>query len=173
MVSETKVQLPPEPFVATVIAEASRNRTEFDALVSEQQRIELRMEKLRERQIGLNQVLSTYGHAPIRLNEPDSQSFGTPGNRSKGMPLRKQQWQSVSLTVATKAILDQQPSLVFDTSAVIDVIYEITSEEELRTAKRSLRSTLARGVKDGMWDGPAPGRYRSKLGSQAVLGSVT
>lgn len=172
MVENDGDRLQADLFVNTVITEASRNAEEFDALVHEQEHIEAKLATLRERQAGLNSVLNTYGHAPIGLHEPGSPSFAQPGNRSQAMPLRKEQWQNVSLPVATKAILDQRPAIIFDTNAVVDVVYEITSEEERRAAKRSLRSTLIRGVKDGAWDGPAPGRYRSKLGSQAALESV-
>ena len=172
MVENNGAQSQANPFVDTVIAEASRNAEEFDALVHEQLRIEAKLATLRERQTGLNQVLGTYGHASIGLHEPGSKPFGTPGNRSTGMPLRNEQWQNVSLPVATKAILDQRPAIIFDTNALIEVVYEITSEEEGRAAKRSRRSTLMRGVKDGLWEGPAAGRYQSKLRSQAALESM-
>ena len=163
-----QIALPPTPFVASVAAEASRNRQEFDSLVSDQQRIEVRLATLRERQRGLNQVLSTYGQAEIALNEPGSLTFANPGNRSKATPPRRERWESVSLTVATKTIMNEQPTRVFDINAVLDELYDIVNDDQRRAAKRSLRSTLARGVTDGSWDSPKPGQYHSTMRNSQV-----
>lgn len=158
----------------TTFSDALRRRAEdlrvdYGRLQQEQKRIAVQIERLKAYIMHLNGLLDAEGIEPIRLGEPKATTgFARPGNRSKDMPMRKPQWDNVTLTDAIDSILSER-SDALHADMLVALIYDISTPAEKRRAKHSLVSTLRQGVKAGRWEGLPKNRFRGSSARQAAL----
>ncbi len=161
-------------FVEQVRHRAQGKAAEYYSLLHEQRRVEMQVERVKAYVEQLNRFLEAEGQTPVPLREIRQGSpVGKPGNRSKDFPLRKAQWEGLSLWDIVAEILSASPNEVMHADAIAHQIYEIESPIDLRKVKRSLVSTLRRGARGGRWQAVPRNRYRSKATvAQGRLGNV-
>jgi len=145
-----------------LLERADEKNAELTRLQYEQMRITIKLERVKDYLEKLNGFLEAEGLPRVRVRQrTQRRGFGQPGNRAKGMPLRKPEWDGMSLSEAVTVILSQTDEVVHaDTLA--HRIFEIETEAEKRKAKHSLVSTLRAGVKGGRWEGLGKNRYRGR-----------
>ncbi|MGD1119020.1 MAG: hypothetical protein ABR886_05985 [Dehalococcoidales bacterium] len=150
-------------FASSVKQRAEEKAAEYHNLLHEQQRIEMLLERIRKYIDKLNSVLEAEGQSPIVLREPKSGSIvAKPGNRAKDFPIRKVQWEGMTLFDIVHSILNASPTQILHADVIAHQVYEIQNKKDLQRVKRSLVSTLRRGAKDGRWDFVPRNKYKAK-----------
>ena len=158
-------------FQDIIRARALEKQREYLSLIHEQKRIAVRIERLKASMEHWNNVLEDEGVPTIPMREPPEGGFARPGNRSKDMPLRKAEWEEMSLTDAVQSILSQtDQTLHADT--LVHLVYEIETQAEFKKAKHSLVSSLRSGAKNNLWKAEAKNHYRSIDDQQPAFAGV-
>lgn len=161
-----------DPFADALSQRATEKRTEYFQLVQERRRLDLRIERLRDYLDKVNGLLQAEDLQPVRLAQASGGSIvGKIGNRAKGMPVRKVEWEGMTLTEIADAILGRTTdSLHADT--IIEEIYEIESDADKKKAKLSIVSTLRRGAEKRLWQSHPKNHYQGlKRQRQMALNS--
>lgn len=131
---------------------AQQKAKEYAELVHERQRIEMRIERTKAYVEQLNAFLKAEGQEPVLIRESTSTGpVGKPGNRSKDLPVRKAQWEGLSINNIIQHILSNSPTTVYHPKDIAPMIYEIQSPPDLSRVMKLLRSAMQRGVKEGLW----------------------
>ena len=128
-------------------------------LVHEQKRIAVKLARLKTSIEHLNGVLQDEGLPTIRMQTPSDGGFARPGNRSDATPLRKAEWEGMSLTDIAGVILNETPEILH-ADVLIRRVYEIETPAEAKKAKHSFVSTLRTGAKKGLWKTHPKNRYQ-------------
>ena len=154
-------------FVNQARQRAEAKAIEYRQLDHEEKRIVMLKERVKKYIEQLNSFIESEGQTPVRLmTSPIGSIVGRPGNRTKDFPLRKMEWEGMTLDEIIQSILTTSPDEIFHANILCHKIYEIKSDAELHKVKRSLVSNLRRGVKRGMWEAIPRNRYKAKVTEQ-------
>ena len=157
-------------FIFQVRERAHSKAEEIKQLVHEQRRTEMLIERAKRYLDQLNAFLEAEGQRPELLKEsPRVSPIGKPGNRAKDFPIRKAEWEGMSLFEAVKAILETSPNEIQHADEIANKVYEIQTPKDLRRVKQSLVSTLRNGAKKGLWEGLKRNKYKAKVFAQGRL----
>jgi hypothetical protein len=137
---------------------------EYAELLHQRQVLEMRIERAKEYLEQLNKFLMAEGQQPVSMKTVliTKSGVGKPGNRSKAFPIRKMQWEGMSINQIVERILNASPDVSFHPKEVASLIYEIQSESDLRMVMRNIRSTMQRGARDGLWERTDRAKYKAK-----------
>ena len=160
-----------QSFSEVVRAHAEEKQREYLNLQHEQRRISIRLERLKASIDHLNGVLEDEGIPTVQTRELTDKGFARPGNRSKNMPLRKPEWEGMSLADAVKSILGETDQTIH-ADVLVHRVYEIEIPSEKRQAKHSLVSTLRTGAKNGLWHAEPKNQYRAIDDPQPAMAGV-
>ena len=150
-------------FAGLIRQRAEKIAAEYYKLLHEQKRIEVQLERNRKYLQQLNGILESEGQGPIALKEPPKGSpVGKAGNRALDFPVRKVEWEGMTLIGAVQGILEASPNDIQHADVIAHRIYEIQSPKDVKRVKQSLVSTLRRGGKAGMWEALRGNRYKAK-----------
>ena len=139
------------PFSDVLRERAESKKSELASLLREKHRIAGLIENAKEYLTDLNALLRREGLPPAEVYDTSTATgFGVPGNRSEKMPMRKPEWQKMSLSESIHTILDIEMR-VWHADELVLRIFDSPTDEEARHAKHSLVSTLRAGVKEGKW----------------------
>jgi len=151
-------------FLLQLHMRAEQKAKEYAELLHERQRLEMRIERTKGYVEQLNNFLKAEGQQPILIKTTThpASAVGKPGNRSKAFPIRKMQWEGMSINQIIKRILNASPTVFFHPRDVAPLIYEIQSESDLRMVMRNVRSTMQRGAREGLWERTGRAKFRAK-----------
>ncbi|MFC2058079.1 hypothetical protein ACFLTS_00345 [Chloroflexota bacterium] len=150
-------------FINQVRQRVERKVAEYYQLLHEQKRIEVQLGRTKEYIEHLNSFLKAEDQSTIELKEYSGGSIvGKPGNRSLDFPLRRVEWEGMTLEQITHVILNNAPDEIYHANIIAHKIYEIRSVSDLRNVKRGLVSMLRRGAKSGLWEFVPRNKYKAK-----------
>ncbi len=156
-----------EQFTMEVLNRAKQKARAITNLLHQQKGIVMEIERAKAYLEQLNVFLNAEGHAPVLLTEPrPTSNIGIPGNRSKQKPLRKIEWDGMSLLAIIEDIIDASPNETHNAERTLSKIFEIKSPADRRMVVADVRSTLQLGSRQGRWDREGRGLYRSKKAVQ-------
>ena len=151
-------------FLLQLLMRAERKATEIAELLHEQQRLEMRIERAKKYFEQLNIFLKAEGQQPVSIKRTSAlgSGVGKPGNRSKSFPIRKVQWDGMSINQIIESILKATPEVIFHHTEVASQVYEIASDSDLRQVLPNMRSAMQKGARDGLWERARRGKFRAK-----------
>ncbi len=151
-------------FINQVRIRAKDKVEEIAKLKHEQQRIEMQVARAQQYLEKLNGFLMAERQSPEVVREYSKGSpVGKPGNRAKDFPIRKPEWEDMTLWEVVKAILAMTPNDTLHVDVIARKIWEIESQVDLKRVKQSLVSTLNRGAKEkGYWDALGNNKFKAK-----------
>lgn len=136
---------------------------EYVELSHERQRLDMKIERVKAYVEHINTFLEDEDQPLISLKEAQPRgTVGRPGNRSKELPVRKIQWEGMSINEIIERILDASPGVSFHPKEVAPVIYEIQSDTDLRMVMRNVRSSMQSGARKGLWERTGRAKFRAK-----------
>ena len=140
-----------ESFTDSLRRQAESKRKEYNQLVHDQNRVALQLDRVKAYIQSLNGLLEAEGQAKVQLRDDTKTNVvGRPGNRSKNMPLRKAQWEGMTLYDIVETIVEEASGDIH-VDQILPQIYETETQKDRRLAKQSLVSTMRRGAKDSRW----------------------
>jgi len=151
-------------FVLQLIMRAEQKAKEYTEILHEQRRFEMRAQRTKDYIEKLNSFIIAEGKQPISIKEvpPLGSGVGKPGNRKKGLPLRKMQWDGMTINNIIGNILNGTPKVIYHPTEVIPLVYEIDSESDLRKVLPNMRSAMQKGARDGLWERTGRGKFKAK-----------
>ena len=156
-----------EQYVLQTEMRARQKAKDIANLLHQQKGIEMEIERAKAYLERLNEFLKAEGHAPVLLTEPrPTSNVGTTGNRSKQKPLRKIEWEGMSLMAIIQNIVDSSPNEAHNAERILSKIFEIKSPTDRLMVLHDVRSTLQTGSRQGRWDRVGRGLYKSKKAVQ-------
>lgn len=155
-------------FLLQLHMRAQQKAKEYAELLHERQRLEMHIERTKGYVEQLNNFLKAEGQETISIKEPPrlGSGVGKPGNRSKALPIRKVQWEGMSINQIVERILNASPDVSFHHKEVAPLIFEIESDSDLRMVIRNLRSTMQRGAREGLWERTGRAQFKAKMTEQ-------
>jgi hypothetical protein len=152
-------------FLLQLYMRAEQKAKEYQELIHERQRLEMRIERTKEYVEQLNKFLIAEGQQPITIKTLPhiGSAVGKPGNRSKSFPLRQIKWEGMSINQIIENILNTSPTVIFHPKEIASIIYEIKSESDLRLVLRNIRSTMQRGAREGLWEKTGRAMFKAKM----------
>ena len=94
---------------------------------------------------------------------------GKPGNRAKDLPIRRAEWEGLTINEIISNILDSSPDIVLHADEIAGKVYEVQSTIDLDRVKKNLVTSLRRGAKKGMWQALKRNKYKSKLAARQEM----
>ena len=155
-------------FLLQLHMRAQQKAQEYAELLHERQILEMRIERTKDYVEQLNYFLKAEGQEPVQLKtmpRPGS-AVGKPGNRSKALPVRKIQWEGMTINQIIEHILNVSPNVSFHPREVAPKIYEIQSESDLSMVIYNVRSTMQSGARKGLWERTGRAKFRAKATEQ-------
>ena len=150
-------------FLEQLRRRAEEKLAEYYGLKHEQELIQVRLERTKAYLGTLNSFLEAERQQPVVLRESRGGSIvGRPGNRAKGMPVRKSEWEALALREIVGQILAASPNEAIHADTILEQVYEIESPADMKRAKTGLVSTLRRGANEGLWEFVRHNRYKAK-----------
>lgn len=138
-------------FHSSLRLQATEKSAEYSKLAHQSRRITVQLERVKSYIEHVNALLEAEGLPLVRLDSPSKATgFAKPGNRSKNMPVRKVQWEGYSLADISELILNDTDRALH-ANEMVEMVYEVTTPSEHKSAKLSLVSTLRTGAKNGRW----------------------
>lgn len=155
-------------FLLQLHMRAEQKAKEYAELLHERQRLEMRIERAKGYIEQLNNFLKAEGQEPVTIKAMSrlGSAVGKPGNRSKGLPVRKVKWEGMSINEIVEHILDASPDVSFHPKEVASLIYEIQTDSDLRMVIRNVRSTMQRGIREERWERTGRAKFRGKATAQ-------
>jgi hypothetical protein len=151
-------------FTSQVRIQARAKANEIRDMEQEIRRLEVKVERAKEYFKKLNSLLELEGQGIVAMRELKIGSgVGKPGNRSKNMPVRKVQWEGMSLNEIISRILKTSPDVSFHPKEVAPMIYEIQSETDLSMVMKNVRTIMQRGVRDVLWERTGRSKFKAKV----------
>lgn len=152
-------------FLLQLHMRAELKAKEYSELLHQRQDLERRIERAKEYLEQLNNFLLAEGQQPVSMKTVllTKSGVGKPGNRSKAFPIRKMQWEGMSINQIVERILNASPDVTFQPKEIASLIYEIQSESDLRMVMRNIRSTMQRGARDGLWERTGRAKFKAKV----------
>jgi len=159
-----------ENFVLEVTNRAKQKAKDITNLLHQQKGIVMEIERAKAYLEQLNTFLKAEGHAPVLLTETHQTGIvGIPGNRSKRKPLRKIDWEGMSLMAIIQDIVDSSPNEAHNSERTLPKIFEVKSPADRLMVLQDVRSTLQAGSRQGRWDRVGRGLYKSKKAVQQKM----
>jgi hypothetical protein len=151
-------------FLLQLNMRAQQKAKEYVELVHERQRLEMRIERTKEYIEQLNIFLRAEGQQPVLIKEVPivGSIVGKPGNRAKDFPIRKVQWEGLTINEIIERILNTSPDMAFRPSEIAAGVYEIESDTDLKMVMHNMRSYMQRGARDGKWERVGRGKFKAK-----------
>jgi hypothetical protein len=163
-----------EQFVSEVLNRAKQKAKDITNLLHQQKGIVMEIERANTYLEQLNTFLKAEGQVPVSISEiRPATTKGTPGNRSKQKPLRKIDWEGMSLMAIIQDILDSTPNESHNAERTLTKIFEIKSPADRLMVLHDVRSTLQTGSRQGRWNRVGRGLYRSKKSVQQRMSVST
>lgn len=162
-------------FLLHLHMKAQQKAKEYAELFRERQRLDMRIERTKGYLEKLNDFLKAEGQEPVLIKAMPhvGSAVGKPGNRSKALPLRKMQWEGITINEIIAHILNASPDVSFHPKEVASLIYEIESDSDLKMVMRNMRSSMQRGARDGLWERTDRAKYKAKVTTQQrILANV-
>lgn len=154
-------------FAEQVRQRAEQKVAEYNRILHDLEYAKAELERTKEYISQLSSFLEKEGLQPIRLKEPTGSIVGRPGNRGKGFPARKAEWQGMTLDEIGQSILNESPDQIYHAKEIASKIYDIESISDLEKVRPSLVSMLRRGAKRGLWEFIGRNRYKGKVNGVA------
>jgi len=152
-----------DQFITEVLNRAKQKARDIADLSHRQKGIVMEIERAKVYLEQLNAFLKAEGHTPVTLTEINLTSApGTPGNRSKQKPLRKIEWEGMSLMSIVQNIIDSSPNENHNAERTLVKIFEIKFPTDRLMILHDVRSTLQTGSRQGRWNRVGRGLYKSK-----------
>ncbi len=157
-------------FLLQLHMRAQQKAKEYAELLHEHQRLEMRIERAKGYIEQLNSFLRAEGQEPIplKVTAGSRSGVGKPGNRSKEFPVRKVQWEGMTINQIVERILSASPEVSFHPKEIAPLIYEIESESDLHIVMRNMRSTMQSGARKGRWERTGRAMFKAKVTEQQV-----
>lgn len=151
-------------FLLQLHMRAAQKAKEYAELLHERQRLEMRIERTKGYIEQLNNFLRAEGQETVSVKAASHlvSAVGKPGNRSKALPIRKMQWEGLSINQILECILNASPNVSLHPKEVAPQIYEIESESDLHMVTRNLRSAMQRGAREGLWERTGRAKFMAK-----------
>jgi len=143
---------------------AQQKAQEYADLIHQRQRLDMQIERTKQYVQELNNFLRREGQqtVPIKSAAHLESTVGKPGNRSKAMPLRRMEWDGMTVNQIITSILNRTPDASYHPSNVVSLIYEIESDADLKMVIKNIRSTMQRGAREGLWERSDRAQYKAK-----------
>ncbi len=144
---------------------AKSKREEWERLTRERRRIDILVERCKEYVEALNKLLGLEGLPRIELTEREAGSgsgFAKVGNKSPNMPMRRPEYEGISMPEAARLVLEDSPGPLH-LDVIVERVYEIKGVADRKAAKHSFGSTLAAEAKkpNGSLRKTAPNTYEA------------
>jgi hypothetical protein len=137
--------------------------SELATFEHDSRRILVQIERLKENIEKLNAVLESEGEDIIPMKRPlASVGVGKIGNRSKEFPLRKTQWDGMTVNEIVSKILESAPNSTFKANEIIPLIYEIQTNIDIQKVTSTMRSVMQKGERANLWVRTGRGKYKAK-----------
>lgn len=151
-------------FLLQLHMRAQQKAKKYAELLHERQRLEMRIERTKGYIEQLNSFLRAEGQEPIplKVTAGSRSGVGKPGNRSKALPIRRMQWEGMTINHIIERILNASPKMSFHPKEVAPQIYEIESESDLYTVTRNVRSAMQSGARNGLWQRTGRAKFMAK-----------
>ena len=151
-------------FVLQLMMRAEQKVKEYAETMHEIRRLQMRAERDKDYIEQLNNFIRAEGEQPVSIKETPTlgSGVGKPGNRAKGLPLRKVQWDGMTINDIVSTILNGTPEVIYHHTEVIPLVYEIDSESDLRKVLPNMRSAMQKGARDGLWERASRGKFKAK-----------
>jgi len=151
-------------FVLQLIMRAEQKAKEYVEILHDQRRLEMRAERTKRYIEDMNNFIRAEGQQPVSIKEPSAlgSGVGKPGNRAKGFPLRKMEWEGMTINAIISNILNGTPKVIYHHTEVIPLVYEIDSDSDLRKVLPNMRSAMQKGARDGLWERSSRGKFKAK-----------
>jgi len=155
-------------FVLQLMMRAEQKVKEYAETMHEIRRLQMRAERDKDYIEQLNNFIRAEGQQPVSIKEtpPLGSGVGKPGNRAKGLPLRKMQWDGMTIIDIIGNILNGTPEVIYHHAEIIPLVYEIDSDSDLRKVLPNMRSAMQKGARDGLWERPSRGKFKAKVVEQ-------
>ena len=151
-------------FLLQLHMRAEQKAKELADLLHERQRLEMSIERTKAYVEQLNSFLKAEGEEPAHVKAIPhlGSAVGKPGNRSKALPIRKIQWEGMTINQIIEHILSASPNVSFHHTEIAPQIYEIQSESDLKMVTGNLRAAMQRGARDGLWERTGRAKFQAK-----------
>ncbi len=143
-------------YIETTRQRLAVDQRELTELTGQRQELESRISRLRERIQAFEVILGEGGGKAHDLAGLVRRR-GSAGRRSTNMPSRRSEYQETTLARAIMAVLTQRPTHV---NELAGYIWDLSSPDDLRIAKRSLYAELSRLNSAGTVVKTEPAMYR-------------
>ncbi len=155
-------------FLLQLSMRAEQKAKEYVELLHEQERLAMRIERTKVYLEQLNSFLRAEGQAPIHLKTTagSRRGVGQPGNRSPKLPIRKIQWDGMTINEIIERILTTSLDASLHPKEVASLIYEIRSDSDLSMVIRNVRSSMQRGAREGLWEKTGRAMFKAKVTEQ-------
>ena len=152
-----------ESFEVVLRERAEGKRVEYNNLLQEQRRLSVRIQRVKEYLDKVNGLLEMEGLPRIRLSDARATTkVGRPGNRAEGMPVRRMEWEGMSLVDVVLQILSETVE-ASHADTVVHRIYEIETDADKRKAKPSVVSSLRTVAKKGLIEKVGRNRFQRRM----------
>lgn len=149
-------------FILQLRTRAQQKAKEMVELTHEKKRIDVHIQRTKAYIEQLNSFLEAEGQAPVSLKEQNTR-VGKSGNRAKGLPVRKLEWEGMSMNEIIQRILDKSPNIVYHPKEVAPLIYEIKSDSDLSMVYKNVRTTMQRGAREERWKKIGRAKFKSSI----------
>lgn len=150
-------------FISLLRQRAQHKVDELAQLEHDLHRIEVQIERTKAYVQKLNAFLESEEELPIPLKQVSKGTgVGKVGNRSKEFPVRKVQWEGMTMNEIVASILNASPNKIFQSSDIVPLVYEIQSDKDMRLVSDTTRSVMQKGKRAGLWAKAGYGKYKSK-----------
>ncbi len=138
---------------------------EYAELLHQQRELEMRIERAKQYLEQLNKFLIAEGQQQVSLKTIVTTKIGVgkPGNRSKAFPIRKVQWEGMSINQIVERILNASQDAQYHPREIASLIYEIKNDSDLLRVMHNMRSTMQRGARDGLWERIGRAKFKAKV----------
>lgn len=154
-----------EDFIRQLQSRREQKAREYVETSQQLKRLEVEQERAKEYLEMVDSLLEAEGVTPRPLKESlPVRTHGKTGNREKDMPVRKAQWEEMSVNQIIQHVLDASPNLSYHPAEMAREIYEIQSEVDLNKVLRNVRSAMQKGQRKELWAKATRGRFKSKAG---------
>lgn len=124
-------------------------------------RKQVELERNKNRLEKINSLLEFEDEKPVSLTGRPEISTRA-GNRKKDYPVRKIQWEGLSVNGIVSRILNENINKAYHYTDLAPEIYEIKSDLDLDKVATNLRSVMQKGIKAKLWDRAFRGKIKAK-----------
>lgn len=155
-------------FVDQLILRLQQKEIDYNELLQESRRIERDTVRIQEYIDQLKNFIRGEGRTPpvSKVITVVRSGVGKTGNRSKAYPLRKIQWENMTINQIIGSVLSVTPEATYHPTEMANETYEINTDSDLRKVLPNMRSSMQKGARDGLWENASRGRFKAKVTEQ-------